>query len=100
MANIFGTRAVLASEWLIKTSKVAKELVILSISSQHFNNFFLYFLDVNNRIPPTQVETVLTTPSDALIGGIPTTVNAVPIVEIPLITPTELATVDTCSNLL
>ena len=84
---------------LIKTSKVANELVILSISSQHFNNFFLYFLDVNNRIPPIQVETVLTTPNYALIG-IPTTVNVVPIVEIPLITPTELAPVDICSNLL
>ena len=80
---------------LIKTLKVAKELVILSISSQHFNNFYLYFLDVNNRIPPTQVETVLTTPNDALIG-IPATVNAVPIVEILLITPTELACICRC----
>ena len=71
----------------------------LSISSQHFNNFFLYFLDVNNRIPPTQVKTVLTTPNDAFIG-IPTTVNVVPIVEIPLITPTEPGLVDACSNLL
>ena len=59
----------------------------------------MYFLDVNNRIPQIQVETVLTTPNDALIG-IPTTVNVVPIVEIPLITPTELATVNVCSNLL
>ena len=42
-------------------------------------------VDVNNRIPPTQVETVLTTPNDTLID-IPTTVNAVPIVDIPLIT--------------
>ena len=83
---------------MIKTSKVANEVVILSIGSQHFNNFFLYFLDVNNRIPPTQVETVLTKPNDALTG-IPTTVNAVPIVEIPLIMPTELVPVDACSNL-
>ena len=60
---------------------------------------FLYSLEVNNRIPPTQVETVLTTPSDALIGN-PTIVNAVPIVETPLITPTEVAPVDACSNLL
>ena len=52
----------------------------------------MYFSDVNNRIPPTQVETVLTTPNDPLIG-IPTTVNAIPIVEIPLITPTEPAAV-------
>ena len=59
----------------------------------------MYFLDVNNIIPPTQAETVLTTPNDALIG-ITTTVNVVLIVEIPLITPTELATVDACSNLL
>ena len=58
----------------------------------------MYFLDVNNRIPPTQAETVLTTPNDALTG-IPTTVNAVPIVEIPLIKPTELAPVDVCGNL-
>ena len=35
---------------------------------------FWYFLDVNNRIPPTQAETVPATPNDALIG-IPTTVN-------------------------
>ena len=55
------------------------------------------YLDVNNRIPATQVETVLTTPNDALIG-IPTTVNVVPIVEIPLIMSTELAPVDACSN--
>ena len=78
--------------------KVANELVILFISSQHFNNFFLYFLDVNNRIPPIQGETMLTTPNDALIG-IPTTVNVIPMVEIPLITPKELAPVDACSNL-
>ena len=59
----------------------------------------MYFLDANNRIPPTQDETVLTTPNNALIG-IPTTVNAVPIAEIPLITPTELAPVDACGKLL
>ena len=84
---------------LIKTSKVANELVTLSISSQHFNNFFLYILHVNNRISPTKVETMLTTPNDALTG-IPATVKAVPIVEIPLITPRELEPVDACSNLL
>ena len=49
-------------------------------------------------IPLTQVETVLTTPNDALIGN-PTTVSANPIVETPLITPTELAAVDVISNL-
>ena len=59
----------------------------------------MYFLEVNNRILPTQVKTVLTTPNDALIG-IPTAVNVVPIVGIPLITPTELAPADACSNLL
>ena len=80
---------------LIKTLKVANELVILSISSQRF----LYFIEVNNRIPPTQRETVLTTPKGAFIG-IPTTVNVVPIAEIPLIMPVELAPVDACSNLL
>ena len=53
----------------------------------------MYFLEVNNRIPPTQVKTVLTTPNDALIG-IPTIVNAVPVPGIPLITPTELAPAD------
>ena len=53
----------------------------------------MHFLDVNNIIPPTQVKTVLTTSNDALTG-IPTTVNAVPIIEIPLITATELAPVD------
>ena len=52
----------------------------------------MYFLDVNSRIPPIQAETVLTTPNDKLIG-IPSTVNVVPIVEIPLITPTKLAPV-------
>ena len=84
---------------LIKTSKVANELAILSNSSWHFNNFLLYFLEINSRIPPTQVETVLMTPTEALIGK-PTTVNAVPVVETPLITPTELAPVDAFSNLL
>ena len=59
----------------------------------------MYFLDDNSKIPLTQVETMLTTPNDAFIGN-PTTVNAVPIVETPLITPTELAPVDACSNLL
>ena len=59
----------------------------------------MYFLEINNRIPPAQVETVLTTPNDALIGK-PTTVDAVPIVETPLTTPTELAAVDVFSNLL
>ena len=42
---------------------------------------------------------VLTTPNDALIGK-PTTVNAVPIVDTPLTTPTVLAPVDSCSDLL
>ena len=46
-----------------------------------------------------QVETVLTTPSDALIGK-PTMVNAVPIVETLLTKATELAPVDACSSLL
>ena len=50
---------------------------------------------MNNRIPPTQVETVLTAPNDALIGK-PATVNAVPIVQTPLTMPTELAAVDRC----
>ena len=50
-------------------------------------------------MPPTQVETVLTTPNDEFIGK-PTMVNAVPVVETPLTTPTELAPVDACSNLL
>ena len=59
----------------------------------------MYFLDVNNRIPPTQVEPVLTTPNDTLIG-IPATVNAVPIVEMPPITPTEFSFVDACSKLI
>ena len=81
---------------LIKILKVTNELVILSISSQH-NNFFFFFLEVNNRIPLTQVEMVLTTPNTALIG-ISTKVNVVPVVEIPLITPAELAPVDACSN--
>ena len=78
---------------LMKTSKLAKELVIL------FHSFFLYVLEVNSRIPPIQAETVLTTPNDTLIGK-PTTVNEVLIIEILLITPTELAPVDACSNLL
>ena len=59
----------------------------------------MYFLDVNNRISPSQIETVLTTLNDTL-SGIPTTVNAVPIVEIPLFMQTEFAPVDSCSNLL
>ena len=59
----------------------------------------MYFLDDNSKIRPTQVETVLTTPNDALIGN-HTTVNAVPTVETPLITPTGLAPVDAFSNLL
>ena len=42
---------------------------------------------------------VLTMPNDALIGK-PTMVNAVPVVETPLTTPTELAAVDVLSNLL
>ena len=46
-----------------------------------------------------QAETVLTTPNDALIGK-PTMVNAVPMVDTPLTTPTVLAPVDACSNLL
>ena len=41
---------------------------------------------------------MLATPNDALIGK-PTTVNAVLIVKIPLITPTEHALVDAFSNL-
>ena len=50
-------------------------------------------------MPPTQVETVVTTPNDTLIDN-PTTVNAVPVVDTPLITPTELAPVDACCSLL
>ena len=73
--------------------------MLSSFKLQHVINFLLYFLEVNNRIPPTQVKTVLTTPNDALIG-VPKTVNVVPIVEIPLITPTERAPVDACSNFL
>ena len=62
----------------------------------HSTSMSFYFLDVTNRIPRTQAETVLTTPDDALIG-IPRTLNAVPIVEIPLMTPTtKLAPVDAC----
>ena len=60
---------------------------------------FLYFLEVNSRMPPTEVETVLTTLNDALIGK-PTTVNAVPKVDTPLTKATELAPVDACSSLL
>ena len=56
-------------------------------------------LDVNNRISPTQVESVRTRPNNALID-ISTTVNAVPVVEVPLSTPTELVPVDAYSNLL
>ena len=40
---------------------------------------FLVLLEVSSKHAPTQVETVLTTPNDALIGK-PTAVNAVPIV--------------------
>ena len=84
---------------LIKISKVAKELVILSDSSLHLYNFLLYFLDVNSKMPPTQVEMVFTTPNDALIGK-PTTVKALPTVAKLLTTPTALAPVNACSNLL
>ena len=66
---------------------------------RHLNSFFLYFLEVNSRMPPTQVETVLTIASEALIGN-PTTVTDVPIVETPLTTATELTAVDIFSNLL
>ena len=59
----------------------------------------MYFLDVNSKHAPTQVEMVLTMPKDALIGE-PTMVNAVPIIDTPLITPTELAPVDACSSFL
>ena len=84
---------------LIKTSKVANEVVILSSSSYDFNSFFLYFLDVNNRTTPIQVEMVLTAPNETLIG-IPTTVTAVGTAVIPLSMAIELAPVDVCSNLL
>ena len=47
----------------------------------------------------TQVETVLTIASEALIGN-PTMVTDVLIVEMPLAKATELAPVDVCSNLL
>ena len=50
-------------------------------------------------MPPTQVETVLTTPNDVLIGK-PTTVNMVSIVKKPPTAPKELAPVDACSSLL
>ena len=84
---------------LIKTSKVAKEVVILSNSSYDFNSFFLYYLDVNNRTAPIQVETVLTAPNETPIG-IPTTVTAVGTAVIPLSMAIELAPADACSNLL
>ena len=53
----------------------------------------MYFLDVNSKHAPTQVETVLTIASEALIGN-PTMVTDVPIVETPLAKATELAPVD------
>ena len=84
---------------LIKTSKVAKEVVILSNSSYDFNSFFLYFLEVNSKHAPTQVETVLPIASEALIG-MPTMVTDVPMVEMPLSMAIELAPVDACTNLL
>ena len=59
----------------------------------------MYFLDVNSKHAPTQVETVLTIASEALIGN-PTIVTNVLIVETPLTKATELAPVDACSNLL
>ena len=59
----------------------------------------MYFLEVNSRIPPTQVETVLAAPNDTLIYK-PTMVNAVPIVEMALTEATKLAPVDACSSLL
>ena len=46
-----------------------------------------------------QVETVLMTPNEALIGNL-TMVNTVPIVEMPLPKATELEPVDVCSSLL
>ena len=72
--------------------------------------FFLFFVQtllfncnsftlVANKYLLTYLLTVLTTPNDVLIGK-PTMVNAVPIVDTPLITPTVLAPVDACSNLL
>ena len=73
---------------LIKTSKVAKELVIYLIA----RNTLI-------RIPPTQVETA-PVEANATLTGNPTMVNDVPVVETPLITPTALAPVDACSNLL
>ena len=51
---------------------------------------FLYFLDVNSKHAPTQVEVVLTIASEALIGN-PTIVTDVPIVETPLTKATEVA---------
>ena len=59
----------------------------------------MYFLDVNSKHAPTQVETVLTIASEALIGN-PTTVTDVLIVETLLAKATELAPVDACSSLL
>ena len=59
----------------------------------------MYFLDVNSKHAPTQVETVLKIANEALIGN-PTTVTDVPIVETPLAKATELAPVDAYSNLL
>ena len=54
---------------------------------------------LNSKPAPTQVETVLTTPNDTLIG-MPTTVTDLLIVETPLAKATELAPVDACINLL
>ena len=59
---------------LIKVSKLANELVILSNSLEHFNSFFLYSLDVNRKHTQTQVKTVLTIASEALMDN-PTTVT-------------------------
>ena len=50
----------------------------------------MYFLEVNSKHAPTQVETVLTIASEALMGN-PTTVTDVPIVETPQTKATELA---------
>ena len=56
----------------------------------------MYFLDVNSKHAPTQVETVLTIASEALIGN-PTIVTNVLKVETPLTKATELAPVDACT---
>ena len=56
----------------------------------------MYFLDVNSKHAPTQVETVLTIASEALIGNT-TTVTDVPVVEAPLAKATELTPVDACN---